>query len=190
MSYDDMMGLEMYDGSMEGMLNPEVIKDFLVAGVSAAGLVGAASFGLRKISVDGWDPKNVVRLRSGLGMVAGLGAAKLLYPYSRDAAMAAFGVLFGVGLVEMVSTFMDVGQAKPGFSAAPEDYELRAVEDQMAAYNDEMSALADLAAPQISAARGAFGDSTVTRVPLEAAVVQGEELGSYFGDEVYAPYNS
>lgn len=191
--YDDMMGLEMYDG-LDGLFDPAFLKDLLIAGTGAAVAIGGAGKALRMVTVEGWDPKNVVRLRSGLGIVAGVGLAKLVYPYQRDAAMAIFGALAGVSLVELVGTFMDMSGFKPGLSALPEDLELRAIEDQSLAagqYNEEMAALADLSAPMVAAARGAFGDPSVTRAPLEAAVVQGETLGwGGFADDAYQPWNA
>ena len=179
MNYDDMMGLG-------DIMTPEMAKDHLIGMFSGAGAIMLASYAMPKLPMPTtWAPENQSRLRAGIGIATGLVAGRVLFDYNRDASMAVLGGVAGLGLAQLIGSYLGTNPVS-GFGMLPEEMELSAMSDEalLASYGDNgaMNALASLEATNVQAARGAFSGPTVTNEQLfglGAPVVQMETLGGY-----------
>jgi len=183
--YDDLMGLDYYDGLSYDFLTPGMIRDTLIAAVAGTGAILLASWVVPMIPApEAWKPEDKSRLRAALGALGGLLVGRLVWDYNRDAAMAIVGGTTGLGLAQIVDSFFE----KPAlvgtpFGTLPEDIELSGDEALLGAY-DYGPALSALETTGVTSAPGAFADPTVTPEALfglDGTVVQQESLG-------YNPY--
>ncbi len=183
---DDMMGLAFG----EGMFDPEVIKDHVMAAAAGGAAAFAAGWGLSKLPLPaGWSPENKVRAKLGLGAVAGLVAARVVYDRNPEAAMAITGAVTGLSLLGLAMTFTkDPSKALtlPGLSDAEEADELDdADDDALLSMYDDTGTMSDLEVPGVTTAPPAFAglaDPTVTPEALfglDGTIVQEETLGNY-----------
>lgn len=214
MAYDDLMGLDMYDGldDMGEMYSAKMFQDQLIAAGSSAAAILLASWSLPKLTAaDGWLAKQITdeptrhRVGAIIGVIAGAIAGRVAWNYNRDAAMAIVGGVSGLGLAQLVDSFFEKqnligsGAAKVyplgSFGALPEEGELSASDQALlAAYGaDNGAALSALEAANVAASRGAFGGLQGTVVnpeqlmgmgALDAAVVAAQTLG----EEPYPGY--
>lgn len=187
--YDDLMGLDYYDG-LDQFVTPAMVRDSLIAAGAGAGAILLASWVVPMIPAPkDWeaDPekmKNMSRLRAVVGAVGGLLVGRLVWDFHRDAAMAIIGGTTGLGIAQLVDSYFE----KPAlvgtpFGTLPEDIELSGDEALLGAY-DYGPALSNLETTGVTTAPGAFADPTVTPEALfgmEGTVVQQETLG-------YNPY--
>jgi hypothetical protein len=128
---------------------------------------------------------NQHRLRAAVATAGGLIAARLVWDYNRDAAMAIIGGVAGLGIVQLLDSFFDMKFVNNPLGTLPEDVSLSGDEALLSAY-DRSQAMAGLESAAIARSPGAFSDPTVTPEALmgfEGAVVQQENLG-------YNPYMS
>jgi hypothetical protein len=189
-AYDDMMGLEFGDyGMLDGLFDPEMLKEALIASSAGGGAILLATWGIKNLgSKVGLDKIASPLLRtavvSGVTMLAGLAAGRQIMRYNQNVGI---GVASGVGALAMAN-LLDAALSQMTGSARMftalgegEGYE---------GYDDGMSALAALETTNVESAPGAFSgfsDPTVTPemlMGLDAAVVQQETLGGY------APWNA
>jgi hypothetical protein len=195
-AYDDMMGLEFADYEGLDFMNPEMIKEALLAATAGGGALLATAWGVKKLGTQ-FDlaskiPNPLIRsaVTAGATFLAGLVGGRMLYEYNREAAM---GVVGGVGALAMAS-FIDTAIAQ-ATGNAPMGVALADVHDEYSptSYSDGMAALAALETTGVTSAPGAFqgfSDPTVSTeslMGLQGTVVQQETLG---GLEAYAPYLS
>lgn len=216
MAYDDLMGLDMYDGldGLEEIYSARMLQEQLIAAASSAVSILLASWSLPKLTAaDGplskmvTDEMNRHRIGAVIGILAGAAAGRIAWNYSRDAGMAIVGGVSGLGLAQLIDSFIKPetanliggGSAKMfplgSFGATPDDMELSASDQALlAAYGEDNSnALSALEAANVQASRGAFGGLAGTVVNpealmgfggLDAAVVAAETLG----EEPYPAY--
>lgn len=190
--YDDMMGLDF--GEFDALFPMGFLKEVGIAG--AAGGVGllVTSYGLQKLAGMSWmpaDPNTKSRLMSGLAVVLGVGAARGLYNYNRDAAMGIMGAVGGVGLASLIGTFLgDNNPIGRPLGVLPEEMALNGSSPDAALLsNYDQYAMNGLAATGVAVSAPAFqgfADPTVTPERLQgfaAPMVQEETLG-------YQPYLS
>ena len=206
MAYDDLMGLDMYDGldDLGAIYSAKMFQDQLIAAGSSAAAILLASWGLPKLTASDFLTKQITdettrhRVGALIGIVGGAIASRVAWNFNRDAAMAILGGVSGLGLAQLVDSFFKEtnmiggGAAKMyplgSFGALPEDSELSASDQALlAAYgNDNGAALSALEAANVAASRGAFGGLQGTVVnpeqlmgfgALDAAVVAAETLG-------------
>lgn len=184
--YDDMMGLSMYDDGMDGLMSPDMLKDSMIAAGAGAGAIMLASWAVPKIPAPAsWTADNQHRFRAGIGILAGVAVGRGLWHYNRDAAMAAIGGVAGIGLAQLIDSFLG-GQVLKGtpLGAMPDEESLNANDAALlSAYeNGNMGALAALESTNINSAAPAFSglsDPTITREALMGTGVQMETLGGY-----------
>lgn len=195
MAYDDMMGLEFgdYEG-MEGLLDPEMIKEALLAGSAGGGAMLLTAYGVRELTsrVDLINnienPLAKAAVTSGIAFIAGLAAGRGLYEYNREAAMGVVGGVGGMAMANLIDAAISQfrGTERMGIGLGDADESLLAGYDDV----DGMEALAALETTGVSTAPGAFqgfADPSVTPealMGLDGTVVQEESLGGY------APYLS
>lgn len=195
-AYDDMMGLEYGNDALDGLLDPEMLKEALIASVAGGGAILLTSFGVKalsaKIGLEAKIPNPLLRsaVVSGATFIAGIAGGRLMAPYN---ARAGLGIAAGVGALSLAN-FIDAAISQ--FTGNPRMFSGLgdASGDMLDAYgeDDGMAALAALETTDVMTAPGAFAgmgfaDPTVTPEALmgfEAAVTQQETLGGY------APYLS
>lgn len=192
-AYDDMMGLEFgdYEG-LEGMLDPEMLKEALIASTAGGGAILLATWGVKQLTanstVAGILPNNPLlrsALVSGVTFMAGLAAGRQVMKYNMNAGIGVVGGIGGMALANFLDAALSqmTGSARM-FSALGEGDEM----GELA--GDGMAALAALETTGVDSNPGAFSgfaDPAVTNEQLmgfEAAVTQQESLGGY------APYLS
>jgi hypothetical protein len=165
-----------------------------------------ASWGLPKLTApDGilksYEEDTRHKIGAITGIIGGMIAGRLAWNYNRDAAMAIVGGVSGLGLAQLVDSFMKEtnlighGTAKMyplgSFGATDDDSSLSASDQALlAAYGDDNgTALSALEATSVRASRGAFGGFAGTVVNnealmgfngLDAAVVAQESLGEQY----------
>jgi len=185
--YDDLMGLDYY-GGLDQFISPAMIQDAVIAAGAGAGSILLASWAVPMIPApEGWEAKDVSRMRAAVGAIGGLLVGRLVWDYHRDSAMAIIGGTTGLALAQLVDSFFE-NQSLVGspFGVLPEDVELSGDEALLNAY-DYGPALSQLETTGVSTAPGAFADPTVTPEALfgmgglDGTVVQQESLG-------YNPY--
>lgn len=189
-AYDDMMGLEFGEyGMLDGLFDPEMLKEALIASSAGGGAILLATWGVKALSSKvGLDKITNPLLRtavvSGVTLLAGLAAGRQVMRYNQNVGI---GVASGVGALAMANLLDAAFSQMTGnarmFTALGEGYD-------MGGYDDGMSALAALETTNVESNPGAFSgfsDPTVTPemlMGLDAAVVQQETLGGY------APWNA
>jgi hypothetical protein len=185
-AYDDVMGLEFGDMSdIDGLLNPEMLKEALIASTAGGAAILLAGYGIKKATTAvGLETKitnPVLRAAvvSAVTMLGGVAIGRGLYDYNREAAIGIVGSLGGIAMASFLDTVIAqvTGNARlmPGLG-----------EDDGSSYDsDGTAALAMLEATNVSAAPGAFNglaDPTVTQEQLmgfESTMVEQETLGGY-----------
>jgi hypothetical protein len=189
-NYDDMMGLDMYDG-LDQFYTPSMIRDTLIAAGAGAGSILLASWLGPMIPVPkDWeeDPEkaiNVHRLRAAIVTLGGALVGRGLWDYNRDAAMAVIGGVAGLGLAQVVDSFFKDKEGNVSqlvgtpFGVLPEDLELDGADEAMMQYGDATTALSDLERTNIDVTPGAFQEPVITPEALMGTVVQQETLGAY-----------
>jgi hypothetical protein len=198
-NYDDLMGLDMYDG-LDGMeYTPEMFKEQLIAAGSSAVAIILAAWGMPKLPAPkDWTPENQHRMRATLAVVVGMLASRGLWNYNRDAAMAVLGGVGGLGLAQLLDSYLtpdkdgkrlitigtpfgDYGYDSNALSAGDEAL--------LTAYSRDTRTLSALELTNVASAPGAFaaypdgpvsfGATGVNAETLMGAVVQTETLGNY-----------
>lgn len=189
-SYDDMMGLDMYDG-LDQFYTPSMIRDSMIAMGAGAGAILLGSWLGPMIPVPkDWeeDPEkaiNVHRLRAAVVSLGGVLVGRGLWDYNRDAAMAVMGGVAGLGLAQIVDSFFKNKEGNVSqlvgtpFGVLPEDLELDGADEALMGYGDASAALSALETTDINVTPGAFQGPTVTPEALMGTVVQQETLGQY-----------
>lgn len=187
MRYDDMAGLDMYDGmdGLEAYLNPQMLQEYLMAAGAGAGAILLGTWLMPKLpaptSAMFTDNAglNAHRMRAGLATVGGVALGAFLLRYNRDLGFAVMGGVAGLGLAQIIDSFVDANFVGTPFG------QLSADGDDMSGLSgdeDSSMALATLESANVGAARPAFGDPSITREKLQgfdAAMVQSETLGGY-----------
>ncbi len=187
-AYDDMMGLEYGDGVLDGMFDPEMLKEALIASTAGGGAILLATWGVKQLApMVGLDKITNPLLRtavvSGATFMAGLMAGRQVMRYNMNAGIGIVGGIGGIALANLLDAALSQMTDKPRMFAALGD-------GGFMGSDDGMDALAALETTSVESAPGAFSgfaDPTVTPeqlMGLEAAVVQQETLGGY------APYLS
>lgn len=191
-AYDDMMGLEFgeYEG-LEGIFDPQMLKEALVATAAGGAALLLATWGVKQVA----DKVGVAKIENPLlrttvvsaaTALAGFAVGRKVMEYNPN---IGYGIVGGVGALAMANL---IDAAMSQFTGNPRMITSLGETDYMSGTNgdDGMSALAALEATAVDATPGAFqgfADPTVTRealMGLEAATVQTETLGEY------APYLS
>jgi hypothetical protein len=193
-NYDDLMGLDMYDDGMSGLLDMGMAREQAVAAGASAASIILAAWALPKLPIPAalnLTEVNQHRARAVVGILAGMLAGRGLWNYNRDAAMAVVGGVSGLALAQLIDTYFDANLLGGGYplGALPEDSELSAGDEALlSAYGrDNSSALSSLEATNVQASRGAFSEFAGPQVTNEAlmgfgsAMVTGETLGRYDG---------
>jgi hypothetical protein len=192
-AYDDMMGLEYGNDALDGLFDPEMLKQALLASAAGGGAILLTTYSVKalssKLGLETKIPDPLLRAFavSGTTFLAGLAGGRMLAPYSPRAGL---GIAAGVGalsLANLIDAMISKVTGNPRMFSGLGD----ASGDMLDAYgeDDGMSALAALETTSVESAPGAFSgfaDPTVTPealMGLEAAVTQQETLG-------YAPYLS
>ena len=177
-TYDDMMGLEF--GALDEIFNMQLAKEFGMAGVAGGASILAASYLMQKVAgmemLQKLEPATRTRVMSGLTILAGAAVGRGLYYQNRDAAMAVAGGLVGLGMANLVGSWLPSNPLGAPLGALPEEMALNGADDQMLE-----SALAEAGVSQSAPAFGSFQGPTVTREALQGTMVEQESLG-------YAPY--
>ncbi len=187
-AYDDVMGLEFGDYDIEGLFNPEMLKEALIASTAGGAAILAVNFAVKKGAAAAkletmiTNPIARAAVVSGVALIAGVAAGRGLYDYNREAAV---GVVGGIGGFAMAS-FLDVLIAELTGNARMMGVGLGEDDGSYSTYgSDGTAALAMLEATNVQGAPGAFNgfaDPTVTPEQLmgfESAMVEQEQLGGY-----------
>jgi len=188
--YDGMSGLDMYDDDMEGFMSPRMLQEQVIAAGAGAGAILIGAWLLPKLPAPAsWSEPNQHRMRAGLGVVASILAAKYLWDWNRDAAIAVLGGVGGLGVAQLVDSFFDANLLGGGYPLGmlPNDSALSGGDMALLSSYDQGSALSAMEAVGVSAAAPAFpvrrsplGDPTVTPEQLfglGGTVAQTENLG-------------
>ncbi|MFQ5339963.1 MAG: hypothetical protein ACE5F6_00295 [Anaerolineae bacterium] len=212
MAYDDLMGLDMYDGldGVDDIYSARMFQDQIIAAASSGVAILLASWSLPKLTAEdglfkNLEEQNRHRVGAILGIILGGVAGRIAWNRNRDVGMAIVGGVSGLGIAQLIDSFIEKqnliggGDAKMyplgSFGALPEDTELSASDQALlAAYDqDNAGALSALEAANVQASRGAFGETEGTVVHpeqlmgfggLDAAVVAAQTLG----EEPYPGY--
>lgn len=185
-AYDDMMGLEFgdYEG-LAGLLDPEMLKEALIASTAGGGAILLATWGVKQLAEKlGAAKIENPLLRavavSGSTFVLGVMAGRQVMKYNLNAGIGIIGAIGGMAMANLLDAGIAqvTGNARI-FSALGDD--------MLSEYSesDGMAALAALETTDVESAPGAFSgfaDPSVTPEQLmgfESAVVQQETLGGY-----------
>jgi hypothetical protein len=179
MSKYDMMGLEMYDSSYDlgSYLTPELVKEHLMAGVSGGVGIALVSTILGKINKPDMIESDMTwrRVKDGLAIVIGVLGGRLMYDRNRSAAMGFVGGVAGLGIADLLASFVNEPGAEP------------TIRTQFSGGNLSGADLAMLEAAVATAApawRPELSGTVAQTTQLSAPVVSTTELGAY------APYLS
>jgi hypothetical protein len=185
-NYDDLMGLDMYDeGGMGEFVNGEMLKEAFIAAGASAGAIVVATWVLPKVAnmdfFKSYEPKNRSKIMGALGLLGGLLGGRALWNYNRDAAMAVIGGVGGLGLAQLIDSFLDMDLLHGApLGDMPS-------EDTLSAYdNYNTNALSQLERTNINESAGAFSGLASPQIynqPLMGTVVNDQTLG-------YNPYMS
>lgn len=169
----DMDGLAMYDGGMGEFLNPEMLKQHLMAGAAGAGGILLTSAIVQRIPWESMsdDPNTQRYLKLAGSALVGVLGGRLLWEQDRNAAMGFVGGVTGLALARLIQGFapetLTTSLAGPGVSS----YDLAALEAAVASQGPAFSP-------------SAFQGPAVTERALSAPGVTSEVLAEY------APYLS
>lgn len=185
-AYDDIMGLEFgeYEGLADGLFNPEVLKQAVVATAAGGAAALVTTWGAKQLSSKvGLDKITNPLLRtavvSGAALLAGLFVGRQVMKTNLNVGIGITGAVGGLAMMNLLDA------AYSQFSGSPRITSSLGDTDYMSGNGDGMSALAALEATSVDAQPGAFSgfaDPTVTNeqlMGLEAATVQMETLGQY-----------
>lgn len=194
-NYDDLMGLDMYDDGMGGFYDAEMLKEQLIAAGSSAAAIIFAAWAMPMLPAPkAWTPDSQHRMRAALAVLGGMLAARGLWGYNRDASMAVLGGVAGLGIAQLVNSyvFMDK-EGKPILNKDGKpvlnlgnplgDYGDYGYDPSALSAGDEALLTAyspdtrTLSLTEVGASRGAFGGPVVTPEQLMGAVVATETLG-------------
>lgn len=176
----------MYDGmdGLDAFLNPQMLQEYLMAAGAGAGAILLGTWLMPKLPAPatwtGASEVNAHRMRAGIATVGGVALGAFLLRYNRDLGFAVMGGVAGLGLAQLIDSFVDqnfVGTPFGQLSANGDDNMSGLSGDE-----DASMALAALEAANVGSARPAFGDPSITREKLQgfdAAMVQSETLGGY-----------
>lgn len=183
-AYDDMMGLEYGEGMLDGLLDPEMLKEALIASTAGGGAILLGTWGVKqawaKLDLDSkvQNPLLKTALLSGTTFLLGLAAGRQVMKYNMNAGIGIVGGVGGVALANFLdAAFAQMTGSPRMFSALGEGMPMGS--------DDGMAALAALETTSVDSAPGAFSglsDPTVTPEQLmgfDAAIVQQETLGGY-----------
>lgn len=189
-NYDDLMGLDMYDEGMGEFYSAEMLKDQLIAAGSSAAAILLAAWAMPKLPAPkDWTPTNQHNLRAALATVAGMLAARGLWGYNRDAAMAVLGGVSGLGIAQLINGYLftdkdgNPTKDKEGNLVMPLGYPLGDVGGYGLSAGDEALLTAyspdtrTLSLTEVASNRGAFGGPVVNAEALMGTVVATETLG-------------
>lgn len=111
MSRHDMMGLAMYDSSYDlgAFLTPEMVKEHLMAGFSGGVGIALVSTVLNKIEKPEMIESEMTwrRVKDGIAIVAGVLGGRMIYEKNRDAAMGFVGGVAGLGMADLIASFVN-----------------------------------------------------------------------------------
>lgn len=185
-AYDDMMGLEFgdYEGLADGLFNPEVLKQAVMATGAGGAAALLAVLGAKKIApMIGIDKIENPLLRSavvsGAALLAGLFVGRQVMKSNLNIGIGITGAVGGMAM----ANFLDAAYSQ--FSGSPRIISSLGDTDYMSGAGDGMAALAALEATNVDAQPGAFSGFAGPQVTdehlmgLEAATVQMETLGGY-----------
>jgi hypothetical protein len=191
-NYDDLMGLDMYDEGMGEFYSAEMLKDQLIAAGSSAAAILLAAWAMPKLPAPkDWTPTNQHNMRAALATVAGMLAARGLWGYNRDAAMAVLGGVSGLGIAQLVNGYLftdkdgNPTKDKDGKLVMPlgtplgdDGYSYGALsagdEALLTAYSPDTRTLS---LTEVASNRGAFQGTGVNVEQLMGTVVATETLG-------------
>jgi len=186
--YDDMMGLDF--GEFDALFPMGFLQEVGIAGAAGGiGLLGV-SYGLQKLAEMSFMPTDAVmksRVMSVAAMAIGVGAGRGLYNYNRDAAMGVVGAVAGVGLANLIGSFLGTNPLGKPLGVLPEDMALGTSPDAAMLSAYDQYAMNGLGTPGVAVSAPAFqgfADPTVTPERLQgfaSPMVQEETLG-------YQPY--
>lgn len=186
-TYDDMMGLEMYGGSgMGAFMDAQGLKESLMAGAVGAGGILLTATVLGKITQPAsiTDPMNWRRIKAGLALAVGVLGGRALHDRNRDAAMAFTGAVAGMGLADLVASWVPANadgtpMVKTSLGGGYlSGADLRALEAAVAT---------PMAAWRPSYEMSGFGAPMVQQRQLSAPMATNTEMGEL---RAYAPYLS
>jgi hypothetical protein len=190
-----MMGLEMYEGGLGAFMDAQGLKESLMAGAVGAGgilltatVVGkwtqpAAGSGsmFAPDAPGGGGTMMFKRAKAGLAALIGVLGGRAIHDKNRDASMAFTGAVAGMGIADLVASFVNDPASTTGPTVRASlaggylsGADLRALEAAVAT---------PMAAWRPSYEMSGFGSGPVVRTsPLSAPVTSVTELGAY------APY--
>lgn len=185
-AYDDMMGLEFgdYEGFADGLFNPDVLKQALVAtsagGAAALATIWGAKQLAGKVGIDKIEnPLLRTAVVSGVALLTGLFIGRQVMKTNLNVGIGITGAVGGLAMANLLDAAYSQFTGNPRISSALADT------DYMSGNGDGMSALAALEATNVDAQPGAFSGFAGPQVTpehlmgLDAATVQMETLGGY-----------
>lgn len=183
-AYDDMMGLEYGEGMLDGLLDPEMLKEALIASTAGGGAILLSTWAVKQLweksGLEGKiaNPLAKTALLSGATFMLGLAAGRGVMKYNMNAGIGIVGGIGGIAL----ANFLDAAFSQ--MTGQPRMFNALGEMGYMGS-DDGMAALAALETTSVESAPGAFSgfaDPTVTPEQLmgfDAAIVQQETLGGY-----------
>lgn len=179
-NYDDLMGLDMYDDGMGDFYSAEMLKEQLIAAGASAAAIMLGAWGMPKLPAPkDWQPVNQSRLRAGLAVVGGMAAARMLWGFNRDASMAVLGGVAGLGLAQLIDSYLEMDILHGSPLGQYDENQLSAGDEALlTAYSPDTRTLS---LTEVGASRGAFSGTAVTTEQLMGAVVATETLGENYG---------
>lgn len=177
-SYDDLMGLDMYDdgmGDMGEFYSAAMLKDQLISAGSSAAAIILAAWGIPKIPApSSWSEINQHRMRAAIGVVGGMLLARGLWSYNRDASMAVLGGVAGLGIAQLVDSYLDMNIFGGNTAVYPLGGMSEGDEALLTAYSPDTRTLS---LTEVASSKGAFAGTGVTSEALMGTVVATETLG-------------
>lgn len=174
MSKYDMMGLEMYDSSYDlgAYLSPEMVKAHLMAGFSGGVGIALVSTLLNEIEKPQMIESDMTwrRTKDVLAIVAGVIGGRVMYDRNRDAAMGFVGGVAGLGIADLLASFVNDPAEEP------------TIRTQLSGGHLSGADLAMLEAAVVSpgaAWRPELSGTAAQSAMLSAPVVSTTELGAY-----------
>jgi hypothetical protein len=187
-AYDDMMGLEFgeYEGLADGLFNPEVLKQAVIATGAGGAAALAVTYGAKSLAgMVGLDKITNPLLRtavvSGVALLTGLFIGRQVMKTNMNVGIGITGAVGGLAMANLIDAAYSQFTGNPRITSSLGDT------DYMSGNGDGMSALAALEAgtTNVNAQPGAFSGFEGPQVTneqlmgLEAATVQMETLGGY-----------
>jgi hypothetical protein len=181
----------MYDEGMGEFYSADMLKDQLIAAGSSAAAILLAAWAMPKLPAPkDWTPTNQHNMRAALATLGGMLAARGLWSYNRDAAMAVLGGVSGLGIAQLINGYLFTdkdGNPKKDSEGklvmplgtplgdAGYSYGLSAGDEALlTAYSPDTRTLS---LTEVASNRGAFQGTGVTSEQLMGTVVATETLG-------------